>query len=184
MADPSGLRADSARNRAQLLDAARQELAEGATTLSMNALASHAGVGVGTVYRHFPTLEILLESLAIGSFRKLVDQARAAADATDPAAAFEELLRGAQVCLLEDPALAIVLMAPAFTCADVLRLGSEFFESVAVVLERARGAGVLREDVTGDDLRRLMNGLQQAVRTGTSEAAERYLQILLRGLRP
>jgi hypothetical protein len=93
-------------------------------------------------------------------------------------------MRGAQICLLEDPALAIVLTAPEFTCADILKLGAEFFESVAVVHERARAAGVLREDVTGDDLRRLMNGLQQAVRTGTTEAAERYLQILLRGLRP
>jgi AcrR family transcriptional regulator len=182
-AAPSGLRADSARVRERILRCARADLTAGATTLSMNALAADAGVGVGTVYRHFPSAEVLLESLAIDAYRTLVAHAHAAAGDPDPAAAFERLLGEAHALQLAEPALAQVLSAETLACADVVTLGAEFFQSISVVLRRAREAGALRDDVTPDDLRRLMHGLYAATRAGRPDAAGRYLDILLRGLR-
>jgi AcrR family transcriptional regulator len=184
LADPPGLRADSARVRGRILECARGQLATGATTLSMNSLAARAGVGVGSVYRHFPCAEVLLESLAIDAFRTLVTHAHAAAGDPDPAVAFERLLRTAHTAQLAEPALAQVLSAGDFTCPDTRALWSAFAESAGVVLHRARDAGALRDDVTPDDLRRLMHGLYAATRAGRPEATGRYVDILRQGLRP
>ena len=65
----ASLRADSARVRARMLAAARERLAAGDLELPMNAIAKAAGVGVGTMYRHFPTRQALLESLATRELR-------------------------------------------------------------------------------------------------------------------
>nr|WP_275402347.1 TetR/AcrR family transcriptional regulator [Streptomyces sp. SID13031] len=178
------MRADSARIRERVIAVARQELAEGAATLSMNALAARAGVGVGTVYRHFPTVQVLLEALAIDSFRVLVEEVRVAAERTDVTVAFEDLMRRAQQLQLGDPALALVLASPEFTCDDVLRLSADLIESMVLMVRAARRAGAIRDGVDGHDLRRLLTGLHQASRGTPPDTAERYLQILLQGLRP
>jgi AcrR family transcriptional regulator len=183
---PAPLRADAARNRAQVLEAARQQLSDGDTTLPMNAIARRAGVGVGTVYRHFPTRQSLLETLAQGSFESLVRETQAAAADPDPAAGLERMLRCALHCQLDDVGLATVLATPDFECPETLQLGEELVRSVSQVLDQARGAGVIRRDVEADDIRRLLTGTYQAVRAGTNPAlhTEPYLQVLLRGLRP
>src|SRR5487761_1103632 len=78
------LRADAARNRAQVIEVARQQVATGDLTLPLNAIARLAGVGVGTVYRHFPTRQALLEALVADAFAELIDVSRAAAAEPDP----------------------------------------------------------------------------------------------------
>ncbi len=184
LADPPNLRADSARVRERVIAVARQELAEGEVAPSMNTLAARAGVGVGTVYRHFPTVQVLLEALAIDGFRTMVEEVRIASVRTDAAVAFEDVMRRAQQLQLGDPALALVLASPEFTCDDVMRLGADLIESMVRIVRAARRAGMLRKGVDGHDLRRLMTGLYQSSRGTPPETAERYLQILLDGLRP
>jgi AcrR family transcriptional regulator len=180
------LRADSARVRAQMLAAARAMLAAGDEELPMNAVAKAAGVGVGTMYRHFPSRQVLLESLAAESYAALVAEARAAAGQPDVGAGLAALLRAALVCQLTDPSLASVLAAPTYACAETTELSRELGAAAMHLLDRARAAGVVRPDVTADDLRRLMCGVQHAVRSGDDDGstAGRYLDILVRGLRP
>jgi len=185
-ADPA-LRADSARVRARMLAAAREMLAAGDQDLPMNAIAKAAGVGVGTMYRHFPSRQALLESLAAESYAALVARARTAAEQEDVGAGLAALLRAALESQLSDPSLASVLSAPAHACAETTELGRELGAAALRLLDRARAAGVVRADVSADDLRRLMCGVQHAVRSGGADdptAAGRYLDIMVRGLRP
>ena len=180
----ASLRADSARVRERMLAAARERLAAGDLELPMNAIAKDAGVGVGTMYRHFPTRQTLLETLASESFEILVAQAKATPDGVE---GLTELFRLALRRLLTDPSLAAVLATPTFECAETVALSEELSGAFMQLLDRAREAGTIRPDVTGDDLRRLMCGLQYAVRSGSDDdnkAADRYLDILVKGLQP
>ena len=178
------MRADSARVRGLMLDAARDRLRDGDLELPMNAIAKAAGVGVGTVYRHFPNRQVLLESLAAQSFESLVADARAAAADPDVTAGLTRLLGAGLRILLTDPSLAAVLGGPRPECAQTTELSRELFDSLIALLDRAHAEGVIRPDVTADDLRRLMCGVQHAVRIGgDDDSAGRYLEILLRGLR-
>ncbi len=169
-----------------MLAAARARIAAGDVELPLNAIAKDAGVGVGTVYRHFASRQALLESLAADSYRELIAEAAAAADNPDIARGLRNLLRAALRCQLADPALAAVLAAPECQCAETLALGRELGMLSMRVLDRARAAGVVRADVVADDVRRLTCGLQHAVRSGDDDgtAIDRYLEIVLRGLRP
>ncbi|RSM69895.1 TetR family transcriptional regulator [Actinoplanes sp. ATCC 53533] len=179
------LRADSARARARVLAAAREALAAGDTDLAMNAIAKAAGVGVGTVYRHFPSRQALLESLATASFAAMIDDARAAAAEPDAAAGLARLLRSVLRFQLTDPSLAAVLATPSRTGTEAHALSAELLGTAMAVVDRARAAGVIRPEVTADDLRRLICGVHHAVRLGADDsAADRYLEILVSGLRP
>ncbi|MEV4343389.1 TetR family transcriptional regulator [Actinoplanes sp. NPDC049596] len=180
--NPEKLRADSARVRERMLSVARERLLGGDTDLPMNAIAKAAEVGVGTAYRHFPSHQVLLEALAADSFAALVADARAAERDADAAAGFARIMGAGLRLMLADPALAAVLARPSFACDETVELGAELFEAFGAVLERARAEGAVRPGVSGDDLRRLMCGVQQAVRIGDPEAADRYLDILLAGL--
>ncbi|MFB9247656.1 TetR/AcrR family transcriptional regulator [Sphaerisporangium melleum] len=180
------LRADSARVRERMLAAARARIAAGDLELPLNAIAKDAGVGVGTVYRHFADRQALLESLASDGFRELVAAAAAAADNPDIADGLRNLLRAGLNHQLADPALAAILSAPESQDAEILALARELLTLSERVLDRARAAGVIRPDIVPDDVRRLTCGLQHAIRSGDDDdaAIDRYLDILLRGLRP
>jgi AcrR family transcriptional regulator len=180
------LRADAARNRARVLEVARQMLAAGDATLQMNTVARLAGVGVGTVYRHFPTRQALLESLAMDGLERLLDEARSAASGHDPGAGLEGLLRHVLLGQLGDAALAAVLRSSESSTARTSRLRVDLLEAVERLLERARDADAIREDIGADDLRRLVCGIEHAVRVGGDDRDEldRYLGVLLSGLRP
>lgn len=183
---PDDLRADAVRNRARIVEAARELLQTGDTALPMNTVARLAGVGVGTVYRHFPTQQVLLESLAAASLERLLEEARAAADENEAAAGLERLLRSALSGQLNDAGLGAVLRSSESACIQTSALRVALSAAVSRLLERAREAGAVRKDVGADDLRRLLCGVEHAVRTGTLDHGEvdRYLSILLRGLRP
>lgn len=194
LARPPDLRADAARNRARVLEAAAAQLAAAGGELAMNALARAAGVGVGTVYRHFPTRQVLLEALGAEGLEALVaaTEVAAAADgaqdggAGDSGAALEEVLRTGLRLQLTDPALAAVLAEPQPACADVRALLGRWEVALGRVLEGARAAGGARDDVGPDDVRRLVCGLARAVGAGRGRLAPsaRYVDVLLRGLRP
>ena len=86
MAEDAGrpLRADAARNREKVLRAAREAFAESGYGVPLDEIASRAGVGPGTVYRHFPSKEALFEAVVTARITDLVSDARARADADDP----------------------------------------------------------------------------------------------------
>ncbi|WP_212847091.1 TetR/AcrR family transcriptional regulator [Actinoplanes ianthinogenes] len=182
------LRADSARVRARMLAAARARVDTGDLELPMNAVAKEAGVGVGTMYRHFATRQALLEALAAPSLQELVLEAHAAAASPDAGAGLSALIRETLRRQLTDPALALVLASGDVECADTRGLLGHLMTASQEVLTRARAQGAIRADLAPDDLRRLTCGIRYAVSSGSGEdataALDRYLEILMRGLRP
>ncbi|MFC8851082.1 MULTISPECIES: TetR/AcrR family transcriptional regulator [unclassified Micromonospora] len=180
-------RADAARNRDRVLATARLAVASGDLSLQHNDIARRAGTGVGTVYRHFPTRRALLEALAEDTFTALLDDARAASR-HDPGTGVEILLRALLTRQLTDPAFAEVIAGEPEQDADpgTTARRAELGELARAVLDDARRAGTLRPDLTEDDLRHLLCGVAFAVRIGDEpdERAERYLRILLDGVRP
>ncbi|WP_329016023.1 TetR/AcrR family transcriptional regulator [Micromonospora rifamycinica] len=181
------LRADAARNRQRVLATARAAVAEGDLSLQLNEIARRAGVGVGTVYRHFPTRRALLEALAADAFATLLDQARAATHEDDPWDGVELLLRAFLRGQLDDPALAEVLATPAEQDATTPTTAgrAELGALAATVLEQATRAGRLRPGLTLDDLQHLVCGTAFAARiAGTPRHRdELYLTVLLAGIR-
>ncbi|ATB38676.1 transcriptional regulator [Cystobacter fuscus] len=180
------LRADAARNRERVLAVARELLARGDASLQMNQIARAAGVGVGTVYRHFPTRQDLLEELVNEHVLALLDQARAAEESGEPGPGLRRFLGAALDLLLADVGLAEVLNAPRDANTRTARLKAELVGATTRLLEQARRAGSVRAELGVDDLQRLMCGIEHAVRIGGGrrELAERYLDVLLDGLRP
>jgi AcrR family transcriptional regulator len=178
------LRADAARNRAKVLRAARELLEDGDTALPFNAIARSAEVGVGTVYRHFPSRQLLLNGLAEASLRELVGRVREAAQDPDPLSGVHRMLRHGLRCLLDDRALVAILDSPTFDGPDFVALGAELGGAAMGLLSRAQQAGLVRADLTADDLRRILVGIYHAVRSGQDEevAADRYLEIAVNGL--
>ncbi|RCV52063.1 TetR family transcriptional regulator [Marinitenerispora sediminis] len=169
-----------------MLQVAREQLAAGDDSLQLNAIARLAGVGVGTVYRHFPNRHALWEALSADRFQKLVEEAQAAADDEDALAGLHRLLRFTLVHALRDTGFAAVLESASDNEPQTSELKAELDRSVAHLLDRARRSGAIRRDVEADDVRRLLCGIEHAVRSGGNgpERTEVYLDILLEGLRP
>jgi AcrR family transcriptional regulator len=174
------LRSDAARSRARILEAAGScDLAE----LRLNEVAHRAGVGVGTVYRHFPTVEALTAALAEGAVRRLRDLTRAAAADPDPAHGLELLVRGALDLQLQDAGLQTVLLADESTIPELVALRAEARDDAERIIERARAAGVVRPELTVPRLQQLICGIEHAVRIGSDRDRELYVEVLLAGVR-
>ncbi|MFZ6991555.1 TetR/AcrR family transcriptional regulator [Curtobacterium sp. RRHDQ66] len=185
LARPDSLRSDALRNRTALLDVARTHLDRG-EPLQLNAVAREVGVGVGTAYRHFPTQQHLLEALAIDAFESMLDRVRVAVELPDPDDAFRGVVSEAFRGLLDDTALGDLLTGGGFSCSDTMELSGDLVVAVGGLLERAADAGVVRSDITPDDLRRLVCGMRAAATAGGVPVTEpdRYVEILITGLRP
>jgi AcrR family transcriptional regulator len=179
-------RADALRNRAKVLDAARRQLAEHGLETQIEEIARDAGVGVGTVYRHFPTKEALLEALAEDKFQGLATAARAALEVEDPWQGFVDLMTYGARTISDDRGLSQAMDQRPDICGAAAE-DAGLRELTAELVERAQKAGALRADITADDIPSLICGLGRAVRAGAEGAPsmswERYLDIILAGLR-
>ncbi|WP_298805845.1 TetR/AcrR family transcriptional regulator [uncultured Pseudokineococcus sp.] len=185
LARPTHLRPDALANRWRVLAAAARQL-DGPEGLAMNALAREAGVGVGTVYRHFPTRQVLLEALGAEGLEGLVAAAERAADGDGGEDALAQLLRAGLRRQLADPALATVLAEPTAACTDTAAQLERLRGALEAALAHGRATGRVREDVDADDVRRLLCGLARAVDAGPGRASPsaRYVDVVLQGLRP
>src|SRR5262245_9129452 len=183
---PRKQRSDARRNRARVLDAARRQLSEHGLDTQIEQIAREAGVGVGTVYRHFPTKEALFEALAEDKFEGLARAAREGLELDDPWEGFVHLMTYAGGRMAGDRGLGEAMdQRPGICGAAATAAGLP--ELTAELVERAQAAGRLRPDVTADDVPSLICGLGRAVRAGAeggpSMSWERYLEIILAGLR-
>ena len=183
--DERPLRADARRNREKVLAAARAVFSENGRDAQMDDVARRAGVGVGTVYRHFPTKEALIEALMVDSFQAIAAQAEAALEVEDPWEAFTCVLsRGAEI-MAADRALSEVFASIPGAMEQAMPTVEGLQESVAQIMARAQAAGVLRDDVVVDDIPMIMCGVGSATKKEHRCAASwrRHLMILLDGLR-
>jgi len=175
----ASVRSDAARNRARILDAARECAI---TDLKLNDVARRAGLGVGTVYRHFSNIEALVAALAEGAVEKLRALARTAEREPDPERALAALVRGGLSLQLADAGLQTVLLADASEIPELAGVRAEVMGAAERVLARARDAGVVREDLTLERLLHLVCGIEYAARLGAPGEGELYLDIALAGL--
>jgi AcrR family transcriptional regulator len=179
-------RADARRNRERVLTAARACYAEHGREAQIDEIARTAGVGVGTVYRHFPTKEALGEAIAADHFERLVASAREGLVHEDAWQGFCEFMRGAAEVQANDRALAEVMAAQPEAMREAAERRGDLHEAVAQLVVRAQEAGVLRADVVPEDVPMLVCGLGRATRvgsTGPTMSWQRYLVIMLDGLR-
>ena len=182
------LRADARRNRDRVLHTARQLFAAEGLGVSLDEIARGAGVGPGTVHRHFPTKEALYLAVAIEMLQQLVAEAEVLVASDDPAALFTLLSRmmaagaenAAAKSALEAAEMDVRIAAPE-VAADLTR-------HVADLLDRAHQAGVVRRDAAADEVMALVAGAFAAIRHVGAETSRqrsaRIAQIILDGLRP
>jgi AcrR family transcriptional regulator len=171
------LRADAARNREKVLRAAREVFAESGYGVPLDEIAARAGVGPGTVYRHFPTKEALFEAVVAARLRDLVTDACARAGSSDPGDAFFGFLGrvAAESAAKRD-------LPDAISVAGSLR--DELNAALEVLLQRAQRAGAVRADIRTPDVIVLLKGLFASL-ADVSDPVQRDLvfTVLADGLR-
>lgn len=145
-----GLRADAARNRTALLDAARWVFRRAGLAAQMGDIAARAGLGVGTLYRHFPTKDALLDVLVRERCARILAEARAALRAEDSWEGFVTFVWRMAALEAEDRAIADILLE-AQRRIDPAPFYAELLDLVGALAARAQAAGRLRADVTGED---------------------------------
>jgi AcrR family transcriptional regulator len=179
------LRADAARNRRSLLAAAADEFAERGLDASVADIARRAGVGKGTVFRHFATKDDLLSAIVIDRIEGLNAVGERLLDAPDPSAALLEFLTvAAEQRQQRDLSF---LQEAGDLSAEVVRVRTRMYDIVHHLVERARAAGAIRDDVTGTDVILLMcapNHVVSYVPNAPPDLWRRYLAIIFDGLRP
>ena len=181
------LRADAVRNRAKVLEAARAAFAEHGAEAQMEDVARRAGVGVGTVYRHFPTKQALGEALIEERFDRTIAFVRELIDTEpDPWNAIERCFEYCATTQERDRAWAAVLSLMAGGIAAMGPREHQMRELLALeeqLIARAREAGVVRADLSAADMPALFCALASVVQAG-GRNWRRYLDLLLDGLRP
>jgi len=179
------LRADAQRNRQRVLDVAQEVFASEGLAVPIDEIARRAGLGVGTLYRHFPTKEALFEAIVIGRMEELVEQARAGAESDDPGAAFFAFVARfvAEGAVKKDFLAALV--SQGVDLARIAALKLRLRRAVAVLVERAQDVGAVRTDVGAGDVLTLLMGVMGAADQRGAVPAERkrLLQVVLDGLR-
>jgi AcrR family transcriptional regulator len=178
------LRADARRNRARVLEAADAVFAEEGLQAGIEDIAARAGVGVGTVCRNFATKEDLIAEVLAARGEAMLEEARAAIADPDAPTAFERFLTTAVQYSARYRALAEQIAAQGeVPIRDGLK--QELHEAMDQLVQRAQAAGALRLDITGTDIKLLLSGLAQATVTPGGEGSrQRFVQVMLDGLRP
>src|SRR5256885_772576 len=177
-------RADARRNRERVLAAARLQFAAEGLEAQIDDIARAADVGVGTVYRHFPTKEALLQALAADRFTRLAEWAREALQVPDSWQGFCGFLRRSAELGANDRLLSEA-MAQQQAFQGAQREKDELMEATAALVERAQATGKLRPDIGAQDIAMLMCGLGRATGRGAFDhemSWERYLEIIIGGL--
>lgn len=188
---PSGngrhLRADAMRNRKKVLASAREVFAEAGSDAQIDDVARRAGVGIGTVYRHFPTKEALLEAIVLDAFEQLTAEAERALEDPDPWRGFSGFVRAAVANYGQQRALGDVMCSVAGSADGPIRAGRDTaLESLDSLLHRAQAAGLVRPDITSSDLQSMLLGLARTPSMGhvdPTTSRERWLAVILDGLR-
>ncbi|HZE31522.1 MAG TPA: helix-turn-helix domain-containing protein [Actinoallomurus sp.] len=182
------LRADARRNRERVLRTAQGLFATEGLGVSLDEIARRAGVGPGTVHRHFPTKEALYLAVATDQIKQLVAEAEVLATNDDPDALFT-LLSRMMATGAENATVKSALVAAEFDLRTAAPgVAADLTRHVADLLGRAHAAGSVRHDLTAEELMALVAGAFAAIRHANAETSRErsahIAQIILDGLRP
>lgn len=180
------LRADARRNRERVIDAAQALIASDGLALPVREIARRAGVGAGTVHRHFPTKQALLAAIVIDRVEKVIDEARALADAEDPGDALLRTLRRMLDEGTESAALKAALAGTDFDLRTAApNVARELRDALTTLLANAQHAGHVRRDIDIDDVLALLAGAFASIQHASADRtrAARLTDVLFDGLR-
>ena len=182
---PEKIAAHAERNRQRVVSAARDAFAELGLEAPMDEIARRAGVGVGTLYRRYPTRADLITAAFEAKMNAYAEAARQALADPDPWAGFCGFMTYSTRVMAEDRALSEAMDQRPVNCGRAAeRAGLP--DLIGAVVERAQADGRLRDDITAADVPSLICGLGRAVRAdgdAPSMTWERHLEIILAGLR-
>lgn len=183
---PRKPRSDAQRNRARILEVAKEAFTRFGADASLDDIAKQAGVGAGTLYRHFPTRDALIEAVYRSEVEKLAGAARKMAETVPPM----EALRSWMLLLIDyigakhiiAPALNSLVGGPARLYEDSRSL---IQGAIDELVKGAKKSGDVRTDIDATDLLRAMIGISH-VGTGHDwqQSAKRLVEILIAGSRP
>jgi len=180
------LRRDAERNRVRILQAAAEVFAERGLGVTMDDIAAHAGVGVGTVYRRFPQKELLIEALFEERVGELVAMAEQALDHDDPWQALIGFVERAQGLQAANRGLKELLVSTAHGRERIAGVRERLAPLVDTLVERAQASGQLRPDVDGTDLplvQIMLGAVVDVTRDVAPETWRRMFAIMVDGLR-
>jgi AcrR family transcriptional regulator len=180
------LRADATRNREQLLEVATRVFTSADTEPSMRAIAREAGVGIGTLYRHFSTRESLVDAVYRDQVTRLTTGAHELLGQLPPAAAMRRWmdLFGDWIATKNGMLDTLHAMIESRQIAHA-RTRTELLEAITTILDAGQLAGDLRSDVTAEDVAASLIGVFTVAPFPEHEAkASRLLNVLMDGLRP
>jgi AcrR family transcriptional regulator len=175
-------RADARRNYEKVLTAAREAFAEGGDSTALEEIARRAGVGIGTLYRHFPNRQALLEALYVNEVEEVCRSA-AELDGSDPWQALNAWFERLIGYLATKQALAQELLNYVDSDAALFRVcRTSLYDAGAPLLEHAQAAGAVRRDVEFPEVMQMVIGIAK-IPTGDPNQTKHILRIALDGLR-
>ena len=183
--DAKVVRADARRNRQRLLEVARRSFASGGDRVTLDGIAREAGVGIGTLYRHFPTREALVEAVHRAEVSQLCDSASELLAAQEPDAALRTWMdRFADYIAAKREmagALRAVIASGAITSSQIR---GQMSAAVQTMLDAGAAAGSLRDDVRAEDVVASLVGVFLACgQPEQRDQARRMLDLLMDAVR-
>jgi AcrR family transcriptional regulator len=176
------LRADARRNRARVLEVAAKVFAIEGLSVPVHEIARRAGVGTGTVSRHFPTKEKLFAAILLSRMEQLTREAETLAAKEDPGTAFFTFFATIVRAGAVNKGLADALAGAGYDLEDLgAQAGADVSAKVRELLDRAQQAGAVRADIGPADVKALMTGCLS--RAGNDTALDAIIDVICQGLR-
>jgi AcrR family transcriptional regulator len=178
-------RADALRNRDLLLEAAKSVFSAGGPEASLEAVARTAGVGIGTLYRHFPTREALFEAVYRHEVQQLADLAERLKKERRPIEALRQWMRSIVKFVATKKGMSTALALAVSKDSDLVSYSSDrLTRAIGLLLEQAIAAGEVRSDVSPEDLLRAIVGMCYTHdQPGWQKNVLRLVDIFVDGLR-
>ena len=177
-------RADAVRNRERVLEAAKAVFSAGGPEASLEAVARQAGVGIGTLYRHFPTREALFEAVYRREVEQLADLAEALKADPSPSDALRRWLRSNVEFVATKKGMSAALALAAHASSELAAYSSDrLTQAVGALLDRAVAAGEVRADISPADLLRALVGMCYLHdQPGWQDSVLRLVEVFVDGL--
>jgi AcrR family transcriptional regulator len=178
-------RADAVRNRERVLEAAKAVFSAGGAEASLEAVAREAGVGIGTLYRHFPTRETLFEAVYRREVQQLADLAEQLKQQAQPIDALRQWMRSFVKFVATKKGMSAALALAAYKNSELFSYSFDrLTQAVGGLLERAIATGEIRDDISAEDLLRALVGMcYMHDQPGWQKSVLRLVDVFIDGLR-